>query len=140
MIQRHVNFKPPLLAVAALLAGQAARASNALPVPSSGVYLGIQADPSLASNQELATEILEGPAPNGINHTFAFHLVYYQWPAVAAMLDSNGIFQPDVELAGDIAHGRVPVISWECDSSIADSDSLIAAGNVNEDAIITATA
>lgn len=115
-------------------------AANSLPVPANGVYLGIQAHPNLAPNQEQAIEILEGPAPNGINHTFALHLAYYGWANIAAMLDSNGIFRPDSNLAGDIGHGRVPVISWACDASVASSDNVIAGGNASQDAVITATA
>ncbi|HLJ94255.1 MAG TPA: IPT/TIG domain-containing protein, partial [Gemmataceae bacterium] len=139
-MDREYGFKIGLFAVIAILTAQGAKGANALPVPSSGVYLGIWANPALAQNQEQAVEILEGPSPNGINYTFALHLVYYQWTDIAAMLDANGILQPDLALAGDISHGRVPVISWQCDSSVADSDHVIAGGNAAEDAIITATA
>ncbi len=128
------------LALAAMLAAQTGHAANSLPVPASGVYLGFWANPNLAPTQEQAIEILEGPAPGGIGHTFALHLVYYKWGDIAALLDSNGIFQPDSDLAGDISHGRVPVISWKCDQDVANSDSVIAGGNAAEDAIITATA
>src|SRR5580700_8478630 len=108
------------------MAAQVASAATGIPIPANGVYLGVQANPNLAPTQEQAIEILEGPAPNGINHTFAFHLVYYKWGDIAQMLDSNGVFQPDSDLAGDISHGRVPVISWACDQNAADSDNAIA--------------
>jgi hypothetical protein len=49
---------------------------GALPIPASGVYLGIWADPNLAGSQEQSIEIREGSGPNGINHPFSFHLVY----------------------------------------------------------------
>jgi uncharacterized protein (TIGR03437 family) len=123
-----------------VLAGQAAFAAGKLPGPTSGIYLGIWANPSLASNQERSIEIREGPAPNGINHAFNLHLVYYQWDAIAQQLDSSGVLQPDTALAGDISHGRVPVISWNCDGSTPNSNHVIAAANASEDAVITATA
>jgi hypothetical protein len=44
-----------------------------------------------------------------------------------------------LDLAGDISHGRVPVISWERDASSFNTDSLIAGGNAGEDATITQT-
>ena len=138
LTQKCIGYKARLLALI-FVSAATAQAANSLPVPANGVYLGIQANPGLASNQELATEILEGPVSNGINHTFALHLAYYKWGDIAAMLDSNAIFQPDVNLAGDISHGRVPVISWGCDQKVANSDSVIAAGAASEDAIITAT-
>ncbi|HYL78622.1 MAG TPA: glycosyl hydrolase [Bryobacteraceae bacterium] len=111
---------------------------SSLPVPASGAYLGIWADPA-HGNPEAAIEVREGPAPNGINHRFALHLHYYAWKNIAAMLN-NGVLQPDVALQGDISHGRVPVISWVCDGSVPNSDHVIASGDANEDAIITATA
>src|SRR5579871_1903454 len=125
---------------AMLLAAHSCSGANALPVPSAGVYLGIWANPSSARNQEQAVESLEGPSPNGINHAFALHLVYYGWGDIAQMVTSGGIFQPDSDLAGDISHGRVPVISWRCDAATANSNSVIAGGNAAEDAIITTTA
>ncbi len=129
-----------LMFASILLAAQNSWGASALPVPSNGLYLGIWANPNSAQTQERAVEILEGPAPNGINRRFALHLVYYGWSDIAALLDSNGIFQPDQELAGDIQNGRVPVISWHCDEGTANSDSVVAGGNAAEDAVITATA
>ena len=123
-----------------LIASSAAWGAGALPVPTTGVYLGFWANPNLAGGQEKAVEIREGPPPNGVNHTFALHLVYYQWGDIAAQLDSNGVFQPDAALAGDISHGRVPVISWKCDLNVPNSNSVIAGGDANEDALITASA
>ena len=123
------------------LSSQTARAHpQALPVPASGMYLGIWADPSLAANQEQAIEIREGPGPNGIDHPFSFHLVYYQWTDIEQLLNKKGVFQPDSALAGDISHGRVPVITWGCDNSVANSDHVVAGGDAGEDAVITATA
>ena len=117
-----------------------ARANQPLPVPQNSVYLGIWANPNLANNQEGAVEIREGPAPMGINRTFALHLVYYQWSELAAMVDSNGVFHPDTNLQGDISHGRVPVISWKCDQSGTNTNHMIAAGSASEDVVIAATA
>jgi hypothetical protein len=114
--------------------------SSALAVPASGAYLGIRANPPLGSSQEAAIEVREGPAPNGIGRTFAQHLLYYGWKSLAQLLNAKGVFQPDTELQGDINHGRVPIIAWNCDSSISNSDSDIANGDPNEDANITASA
>jgi hypothetical protein len=108
--------------------------------PDRGIYLGIWANPQLGSGQEAAIEVREGPAPNGINRTFALHLHYYSWTKLAGELDSAGVFHPDDDLLGDIAHGRIPVISWVCDGTVFNSDGLIAAGDPNEDANIMATA
>ena len=115
-------------------------AAGKLQVPSNGVYLGIWANQALAPSPEKAAEIREGPAPNGINRTFALHLIYYQWGDIAAQLDSNGVFHPDASLLGDISHGRVPVISWHCDQTGTNSDHVVAAEDPAEDAIITASA
>ena len=122
-----------LMLAAALLASAYA---GSLPVPFNGVYLGIWANPALASNQEAAIEMREA----SIGQPFALHLHYYAWTDLAGELDENGILQPDAQLTGDIGHGRIPVISWACDDAVANSDHVIADGNPNEDAIITATA
>lgn len=124
--------------VAALLGLPAA--AQLPPPPDGQVYLGIWANPSLATTQEAAIEIREGAAPNGINRTFALHLHYENWHALADMTDSSGTFHPDAALAGDILHDRVPVISWTCDGSIANSDAAVAGGNPNEDVVVLATA
>lgn len=131
-----------LLVGIALLAGQAVRAASPLSVPSTGIYLGVWADPSLAGGQEKAIEIREGSSPNGINRSFALHLDYYAWTDLSQELDGSGVFHPDPQLLGDISHGRVPVISWACDSSgmNTNSDHVIAGGDPGEDAVITATA
>jgi len=113
-------------------------AASALPIPTTGAYLGVWANPSSASNQEAAIELLEGPS--GINRPFALHLAYYGWAALSQLLDSAGVFQPDTNLRGDIDHGRVPVISWTCDRKTTNSDHIIASGDPTEDANITATA
>ena len=123
----------------ACVLGQTAWAAATLAIPANGVYLGIWANPALASNEEGAIEIREGPAPNGINHPIALHLRYLQWTDIANEL-VNGVFQPDQGLRGDISHGRVPVLSWACDATVPNSDHVIAGGDPNEDAVITATA
>ena len=114
-------------------------AASGLSVPVSGVYLGAWVDPNLASGAESAMELLEGSTANGINRPFALHLIYLHWDEIGAML-SSGVFQPNGDLTGDIAHGRVPVISWGCDQNGPDSNHLIASGDPGEDAIITAAA
>ncbi|HTS28550.1 MAG TPA: hypothetical protein VMH81_21910 [Bryobacteraceae bacterium] len=38
-----------------------------------------------------ASDTREGPAPNGINHPFGLHLVYYQWTDIAQVLDQNAV-------------------------------------------------
>lgn len=114
-------------------------AASVLPVPTTGVYLGIWVDPNQASGEESATENLEGAAPKGIGRSFPLHLIYQGWGDIAAMLH-NGVFQPNGALQGDITHGRVPVISWSCDGSASNSNHLIAAGDAGEDAVIMATA
>jgi hypothetical protein len=103
-------MKGERLLAAALLAGRAIWAAGTLPVPATGIYLGIWADPTLASNQEKAIEILEGPAPTGINRPFALHLHYYKWSDLSQELN-NGVFQRDAQLLDDLTHGRIPVIS-----------------------------
>ena len=122
------------------LTGQAAwAAAGTLAVPANGVYLGIWANPLLGS-PEAAIEAREGPAPNGIGRRFALHLHYKQWTDLAQQLNSAGVFQPDADLQGDISHGRVPVISWACDDATPNSNHVIAGGDPNEDAVITASA
>jgi len=113
-------------------------AAAALPIPTTGVYLGVWANPNSASNQEAAIELLEGPS--GVNRPFALHLAYYGWTDLSQLLNSAGVFQPDTNLEGDIDHGRVPVISWTCDRKTTNSDHIIASGDPTEDANITATA
>src|ERR1017187_304123 len=106
-----------LLLGMALLAGRTGWAAATLPVPATGIYLGIWANPSLAQNQEGAIEIREGPAPNGINRPFALHLHYYAWTDLSSELSGSAVFTPDTQLLGDISHGRIPVISWVCDGT-----------------------
>ncbi len=110
------------------------------PPPAGHVYLGFWADPQISSDQEQAIESLERPAPGGIGRTFAFHLHYYAWTALAQELDSADVFHPDPALLGDIDHHRVPVISWKCDATVPNSDAVIASGSASEDAIIIASA
>ena len=125
--------------IAALSLIPASWAANVLAVPASGIYLGIWVDPNQANGEESATENLEAAAPKGIGRSFPLHLIYLQWADIGAMLH-NGVFQPNGALQGDIAHGRVPVISWGCDQNGSNSNHLIASGDPGEDAIITATA
>jgi uncharacterized protein (TIGR03437 family) len=127
------------LLVVALSLLQPMWAASALPVPATGVYLGVWVDPSLATGEESATENLEAPAPKGIGRPFPLHLIYLQWGDIAAMLQ-GGVFQPNGALLGDINHGRVPVISWGCDQIQTNSNHLIAGGDPGEDANIMATA
>src|SRR5580704_10757928 len=126
--------------VVALAAASMVSAAGNLVIPARGVYLGLWANPGLAPSPEKTIEVREGPAPLGIGRTFALHLVYYHWTEIAAQLDSGGVFQPDFTLVGDISHGRVPVISWKCDDTAPNSNHLIAGGDANEDAVITASA
>jgi endoglucanase len=114
------------------------QAASTLPIPATGVYLGVWANPNSANNQEAAMELLEGPS--GIGRPFALHLSYYGWTDLSQLLNSTGVLQPDANLQGDIDHGRVPVISWNCDSKTANSDHIIASGDPTEDANITAAA
>ena len=127
------------LIVATLSLLQSTWATSALPVPATGVYLGVWVDPNLASGEESATQNLEAAAPKGIGRTFPLHLIYLQWSDIAAMLH-GGVFQPNGALQGDIAHGRVPVISWSCDQAGTNSNHLIAGKDPGEDTIITASA
>ncbi len=135
---RH-NIGKPLPWLAFLAGSAACAAAGTLAVPANGVYLGIWANPALGS-PEAAIEAREGPAPNGIGRRFALHLHYTNWTDLSQELDSAGVFHPDSDLQGDISHGRVPVISWVCDGKIANSDHVVAGGDPNEDAVITATA
>ena len=86
-----------------------AAVAPALQISASGIYLGIRANPSLGASQEAAIKVLESLAPVGINRRFSLHLPYYGWKNIRQMLDANGAFTPAVDLAGDIAHRRVPV-------------------------------
>ena len=119
-----------------------AQQNPVLSPPAGQVYLGIWADPDLGTDpdkkvrEEQSIEIREGQ----VNRTFALHLHYYGWTALAPELDSSGVFQPDPALQGDVDHGRIPVISWGCDDSQFGSDGRIAAGDPDEDANILATA
>jgi hypothetical protein len=126
--------------LSAILIVHATCVAGPLPVPSTGVYLGLWANPALGQGQEKAMEVREGPAPNGINRPFALHLEYETWTGLSQEIDSAGVFHPDPGLMGDIQHGRVPVISWACDNTVANSDHVIAGGDPSEDAVITATA
>ena len=114
------------------------------------IYLGLWADPDLDPqghmSQERAIEVREGTLPDssgnydeGIDRAFALHLHYFDWTQLAQE-NVSGVFQPDNDLLGDINHGRVPVISWKCDDTLANSDALIANGDANEDAVILMTA
>ncbi len=117
-----------------------ASAGGKLAIPSAGAYLGLWANPALSTSPEKTIEIREGTTAQGVGRTFALHLVYYQWTDISAQLSGSGVFQPDFTLAGDISHGRVPVISWKCDAAVANSNHVIAGGNAAEDAVITASA
>src|SRR5579872_3842285 len=71
-----------------------------------GIYLGIWANPLglhpiSEDKEEQAIELREGGAPLGINRTFALHLHYYGWTALAPLLDNNGVFHPDAALQFD---------------------------------------
>src|SRR5271157_1742350 len=118
----------------ALLALPVLHAASTLPIPSTGLYLGVWANPLSANTQEAAIELLEGPS--GVNRPFDLHLAYYGWKDLSQLLNSAGVFQPDPALQGDINHGRVPVISWTCDRGTPNSDHIIASGDATEDAII----
>ncbi len=128
---------PQVLFILTLLNVPVLSAGGPLQIPANGVYLGIRANPTLGANQEAAIEVNEGNGPAGIGRRFSLHLLYYGWQAIASELDGNGVLQPDVELGGDIAKGRVPVIAWGCDMKINNSNSLVSNGDANEDAVIT---
>lgn len=102
------------------------------PLPDGKVYLGIWADPMLtaSTSQEKAIGMREGSTEAGINRTFALHLHYYDWTELLQALEVGGVFQPDNDLSGDIDHKRVPIISWKCDRTVADSDAVIAGGAI----------
>lgn len=121
--------------LAAILTSAPAAAQLNLP-PNGQVYLGIWANPQLGSGPEAS---IEGREAN-VQRTFALHLHYYGWTELAKQLGSDGRFHPDAALLGDLNHGRVPVISWGCDGTVANSDAAVAAGNASEDAVILATA
>jgi hypothetical protein len=114
--------------------------SPALAVPAMGVYLGLFAGSAQGATEEAAMEAREGPAPTGIGRPFALHGLYYSWKGLTQLVNAQGVFHPDASLAGDIAHGRVPVIGWACDLTGTDTDGVIAGGDPSEDANITASA
>ena len=123
------------------MAGSGTWGAPALPIPSSGIYLGIwSADSAIVAGTQQSIDVREGPPPNGVSRVFNLHLIYIDWGAIPQQLISNGAFQPAGAFAGDISHGRVPVISWKCDKTVANSDHVIAGGDAGEDAVITAAA
>ena len=126
-----------------LTGGVEAQPPSVLLPSDNGVYLGFWAEPSLGGanrSQEKAIEAREA----SINRTFALHLHYAGWAELwTQLVDPSGVFQPNADLAGDISHGRVPVISWHCDNapnSLLSSDALIRNGDPQEDAVILKTA
>ncbi len=144
-MRRAIEFAFLVIATEMLAGLGFAQQVPAFSPPAGQVYLGIWADPDLDpqghGSQERAIEVREGPAPLGVNRTFALHLHYYQWPDLAQALGAPGSgFQPDNDLSGDIQHGRVPVISWKCDGFTPNSDAAIANGDPTEDALILTTA
>jgi hypothetical protein len=85
--------------------------------PPFGAYLGAQVNPSgitkpTEKDLESATETLEG----SIGRPLAFHLQYRSWSAMATISTDYGILE-------DIAHHRVPVISWTCGDDIQKTKS-----------------
>ena len=60
---RHAT---PLL-LATLLSAQVFGASETLPVPAKGIYLGIRADPNLAANQKAPSNYAKVPRPTVLN-------------------------------------------------------------------------
>ncbi len=105
------------------------KVTAALAVPATGAYLG-------AATTAGTIDSVEKAFPKGIGRPYAINLQYYSspWTRIAAELNSQGVLQPDSQLADDISHGRIPLISWGCDDSQAGTDALIAAGdNSNQD-------
>lgn len=102
-----------------------------IPPPPSGAYLGAQVNPSDgidATPQQLEseTEALESSLQNGRH--LAMHLEYRNWKAMTTLASDYGI-------ARDIAHYRVPVISWTCgDDAGTQKWNLIDIANGNADA------
>jgi hypothetical protein len=96
-------------------------AAGPLVPPTGTMYLGAYVDPAGPP----------GPTPaqtaafeTQIGRTLAFNLHFYGWPAKF----------PGPNEADDVAHGRIPVIAWNC----GDTDARVAAGD--DDAIIIARA
>ena len=86
--------------------------------PSSGVYLGAYVNPSAIPSPspsvlEYHTEQLESSLE--MNRNLAMHVEYRNWKKLAALSTS------DPQIVGDIAHHRVPIISWTCTDDIVPS-------------------
>jgi hypothetical protein len=122
-------------------ANYSASTSSAMPItiqpalrpPSKGAFLGAAPGP----NNETQMEALE----TAIGRPVVLHVEYRKWPLIALQeVDRDGVWHPDPPFQGDIDNNRVPVLSWTCDGTIWNSDSVLGAGNAQEDAIITATA
>jgi hypothetical protein len=90
---------------------------NSLVPPPGQIYFGAQVNPDRASGSlETVTEEFE----KQIDRTLALHAEYYYWRQPF----------PGVNEQDDYAHGRVPVISWDCGAKAIDVI------NGREDAII----
>lgn len=102
-----------------------------------GIYLGAQVNPSYPpgggtfADQEAETEGLE----TDIGRPLALHMEYRSWSDLLKP-SYNGNLMNDPEFAGDIAHGRVPVISLRCLDNINNANYdlyQIAQGDANSD-------
>ncbi len=84
---------------------------------------------------------MEEPAIEGlekaIGRTLATELLYEDWNTLANEFVSGNF--PDTDLQGAIEHGRIPIISWKCDSNTQNSDDIIATSTA-EDIVIINTA
>jgi hypothetical protein len=96
-------------------------AAGPLVPPAGSIYLGAYVDPAGPP----------GPTPaqtaafeTQIGRTLAYNIHFYGWPAA----------WPGPNEADDVAHGRIPVISWNC----GDTNARVAAGD--DDAVIIARA
>jgi len=77
--------------------------------PSSGVYIGADANPSAipSPSSSVLEEQMEG-LEGQMHRRLALHLLYRNWKAMTTLSTA------DPEIAGDIAYHRAPVIAWTC--------------------------
>lgn len=82
----------------------------AVPAPSTTVFFGAWINPLGDSSQEEdETEYLE---LNQVNRRLSVHMHYYGWNN-----GGNNPTFPDIvnlDMSSDVAHGRIPVVSWNC--------------------------
>lgn len=79
-----------------------------------GLFFGAQVNPSASPGDYSAVELETEGLETSINRPLAFHNEYRTWSQLAGITSDSS----DPEIAGDIAHGRVPVIALQCQDNL----------------------